>query len=272
MSAVVAPFPAENLARVGGSSDIGSIVVEMFQEICALTPTERVLDIGCGIGRIAVPLTKALHTPGSYEGFDPSADSIQWCQENITKHFPHFRFVHADLYCPLGNPSGPKTAKSFRFPYESNSFDFVFANSIFTHLTGAEVKQCLREIARVLKTGGRCYMTFFLDPENKDAVVRLPERNVPLSAFFQSKHCKLLDPNIPEAFVVHSEKHIRKICRWSGLLVQEPVLRGMWCRATPNHDFADCYQDIVVAEKKWNALSVVWKPLQNMFRRMGLDV
>ena len=192
MSAVVAPFPAENLERVGGSSDIGSIVVGMLQEICALAPTERVLDIGCGIGRIAVPLTKALHTSGSYEGFDPSADSIQWCQENITKHFPHFRFAHADLYCPLGNPSGPKTAKSFRFPYESNSFDFVFANSIFTHLTVPEVKQYLREIARVLKADGRCYMTFFWTRKIKMLLSGYPSVMLRYRHFFKASIARFL--------------------------------------------------------------------------------
>jgi hypothetical protein len=131
------------------------------------------------------------------------------------------------------------------------------------------VKQYLREIARVLKADGRCYMTFFLDPENKDAVVRLPERDVALSAFFQSKHCKVLDPNIPEAFVVHNEKRIRKICRWSGLLVQEPVLRGMWCRPVPSHAFADCFQDIVIVKKASRDQSIAWKPLQKLLRFIG---
>ena len=52
-------------------------------------PGERVLDIGCGIGRMARPLTPYLTPPGAYDGFDINADGIAQLQAGadwLTQH------------------------------------------------------------------------------------------------------------------------------------------------------------------------------------------
>jgi hypothetical protein len=47
-----------------------------FRSLGRLKPTDRVLDLGCGIGRMAVPLTRYL-TTGSYEGIDIVSPRVQ---------------------------------------------------------------------------------------------------------------------------------------------------------------------------------------------------
>ena len=47
------------------------------------------LDVGCGTGRMAVPLTGYL-SDEEYEGFDLMPEVIEWCQENITPDIPTF--------------------------------------------------------------------------------------------------------------------------------------------------------------------------------------
>lgn len=62
--------------------------------------------MGCGIGRMAIPLTEYLSEEGSYEGFDVVRRGVKWCQENITTRCPNFRFRLADVYNELTIPRG----------------------------------------------------------------------------------------------------------------------------------------------------------------------
>jgi SAM-dependent methyltransferase len=121
----------------------------------------RVLDIGCGVGRVAIPLTRVLSSRGSYEGLDIVKRWIRWCRRNITSRHPNFRFTHASIYNSHYNRSGVPAAE-FRFPYDDASFDFAFATSVFTHLDIDAAKHYLREAHRVLKPGGVLVATFFL--------------------------------------------------------------------------------------------------------------
>lgn len=111
--------PPEELMFVGGGLDnfkeIGEAFVRDFQVRCRLRPNERVLDVGCGVGRIAIPLTEFLNSDARYEGFDVNAKGIDWCQENITSRYPNFRFHLADIYNEYYHPSG-KRASRYRFP------------------------------------------------------------------------------------------------------------------------------------------------------------
>src|SRR5688572_26220823 len=50
--------------------DTGRSQLEFFVEIAGLQPSHRVLDIACGVGRVAMPLATYLDDAGGYEGFD----------------------------------------------------------------------------------------------------------------------------------------------------------------------------------------------------------
>ena len=56
-----------------------------------LRPDHHVIDIGCGSGRLALPLTNFLRR-GRYEGFDIDPDMIAWCRRSITPRHPDFGF------------------------------------------------------------------------------------------------------------------------------------------------------------------------------------
>jgi len=56
----------------------------------------RVLDIGCGSGRVAVPLTGYL-CAGFYEGFDVDAEMIAWCRREIGARYTAFGFEVIDV-------------------------------------------------------------------------------------------------------------------------------------------------------------------------------
>jgi cyclopropane fatty-acyl-phospholipid synthase-like methyltransferase len=54
-----------------------------FRDLGALEPGDRVLDVGSGLGRMALPLTSYLEG-GSYAGFDVGREMVRWCQRTIT--------------------------------------------------------------------------------------------------------------------------------------------------------------------------------------------
>src|SRR5215467_4119104 len=68
----------------------------LLQKYVGIEPHFGILEIGCGIGRDAIPLTKVLSAGagGVYTGTDLVKASIDWCNANIRERHPHFFFHH----------------------------------------------------------------------------------------------------------------------------------------------------------------------------------
>ena len=241
--------PPDRLIRVVGGSildfkPIGESWVAAFVREAGLRPDERVLDLGCGVGRTAVALTRFMGAPGSYEGIDIVRPSIEWCQRTITPRFPNFRFTHADVFNRHYNAGGRVQASEFRLPYPDGEFDLVFLTSIFTHLVPRDARNYLSEIQRVLEPGGRCFNTFALLTE---ASRRSIVEGTALAGLSALRHefeegCLVADPADPEFLIAYPEERVAAMYADSGFL--PPVVRyGSWC-GTPEALRA---QDIVIA-------------------------
>ena len=76
---------------------LGDQFLHHFIHLGGLQPDHRVLDIGCGIGRIALALTKYLSSSGVYRGFDLIPEGVRWCCRQITPRYPNFEFEVADI-------------------------------------------------------------------------------------------------------------------------------------------------------------------------------
>jgi len=234
--------PPRGLSFVGRSDfeQTGREFLGHLTELGGLKPTDRVLDAGCGIGRMAIPLASYLQG-GSYEGFDVGREMVRWCERNITPRHPAFHFTWAPIYNRKYNPFGTLAAAEFRFPYQDDSFDFALATSLFTHLTPADTRHYLAELGRVLRPGASALLTFFLitpDSEGEIAAGR---------AAFDFRHeaggALTTDPRQPEEAIAYRLEDIRGMLAEAGLPVSEPVHRGEWANAPG----APSFQDIVIA-------------------------
>ena len=159
--------PPKGQIYTGGGDfiKVGEKFLELFKKYGHLTPDSNVLDVGSGIGRMAIPLTKYLNKTSRYEGFDVVEKGVEWCKNNISVKFSNFNFQYVDLHNDLYKSEGDDATK-FKFPYEVNSFDLVILISVFTHMVESEVIHYLKEIHAVLKPGGRCFATFFIVDEH----------------------------------------------------------------------------------------------------------
>ena len=106
----------------------------------ALDSCKRILDFGCGCGRTLRHFSFPAGTSGLY-GTDVDAQAIQWCRHNL----PYSQFS-------LNNPLPP-------LPYDVESFDFIYAISVFTHLNEEYQYRWLEELRRVLISRGVLLMT-----------------------------------------------------------------------------------------------------------------
>jgi SAM-dependent methyltransferase len=246
--AVARMTPPPEMDFVGGTDfeKTGNALLEMCRTHGGLQPHHRVLDVGSGIGRVAIPLTGFLGEQGSYEGFDIRSDGVQWCQQKITPRYPKFQFQSVSLSNSQYLPEGVFDAAEFHFPYPSRSFDFVILTSVFTHVGPEVVCNYLDEINRVLKRKGRVLATFFLySPDAPDRAARL---QAGIQFPHRHRHHRVMFRKNPAAAIAFEEPWVVSQFERRGLQLQFPTIYG--------------FQDAVIAEKK-QAL-----PLKQRWRRL----
>ncbi len=240
------PPPPDNLVQhVGGGDylDVGRSLANQIIE-AGLATDQRILDVGCGAGRLATPLTDFLSPRGSFVGFDVHEPSIRWSTENISKHFPNFQFTAHDIRHPHYNPAGAISPTEFRFPYDDASIDFVSLWSVFTHLQIPEIRHYGTEIHRVLRPGGKVLVTgFLLTPEREESKDK--------SDFYQTMApvrpgTKALDPQVPEKAIAFEKDLFISEVQQQGFELRELEL-GIWC-GTPASTFRG-YQDRLILDR-----------------------
>jgi SAM-dependent methyltransferase len=243
------PIPPEEQNFVGDGQflAIGCEFLQHFVAYGNLAPHHRVLDIGSGIGRMALPLTQYLDDTqgGAYEGFDIVAHGVAWCQEHISRVYPAFRFQHLDLYNSLYNNGGQERLENKKpLPYEDASFDFIFLTSVFTHLTLEDMLYYLGQIKRLLRPGGKALITAFLvTPLRQEAL----EKGLTRPVFAPPYHWPYYtaNPAHPMAAVAVAEDYFSGMVQYFGLEHAHPVVYGNWAG-----EQSAVFQDITVLQAR----------------------
>lgn len=206
-----------------------------------LHPADRVLDVGCGLGRVALPLSRFLDERGSYDGFDTSREYIEWCQRALPLDTERFRFHHFSIVSSHYNEQGSIAADAFAFPWPESTFSLAVAVSLFTHLSAAATTNYLGEIARTLQSKGRMFASFYvLDEQSR----QLAEDGTTDPGFAERIDEGMIgDPANPDAAVAFNAEWLAAILDSAGL-VFDAFYPGRW-----RHLPVVSHQDILVAHK-----------------------
>ena len=152
MRQLVGGPPEEAFENPTGTPALPNVPLEAY---------EAVLDFGSGCGRVARQMILQSPRPGSYLGIDLHRGMVEWCQNNLSKAAPEFRFEHHDVFNPGFNPDKSRP-HMLPFPTDRRAFSLVLAWSVFTHTTQSQAEHYLGEVARVLKVGGTFVSTWFM--------------------------------------------------------------------------------------------------------------
>jgi SAM-dependent methyltransferase len=146
----------EHRAVIGGLWDeLGQLQLD-FLVAQGLKPHHTLLDIGCGSLRAGVKLIKYLDT-GNYFGTDLNEPllsvgyDIELAKEGLTAKLPRSQLI---------------VDGDFDYAWCTRPFDFLLAQSVFTHLPLRFVRICLERLCGVVKNDGRLFMTIYEIPED----------------------------------------------------------------------------------------------------------
>lgn len=241
-------IPPKSIVYTGGGDfvKIGYAQLDRFLKLDLIHKDSCVLDIGSGMGRIAIPLTGFLSASGCYFGFDIVQSGITWCHRNISTKYPNFHFQYVDIRNDLYSISGID-ASNFRFPYPENMFDFTFLISVFTHMLPNEIENYFAQIHRVLKSGAFCYSTFFCfnDEDVVDGKI-----DAGLDFGVDLGHYRLDDDRVRHANVCFKQSFLMNSLNANGFQVTH-IIPGTWRlkhQEKTSGSLVD-FQDIIVFKK-----------------------
>lgn len=221
----------------------GAEFLSYLRLLVKLQPNERVLDIGCGCGLMALYLKDYLDEQGSYTGVDIHQRSINWCRRHISSKHRNFRFQHIDVRSLAYNARGVHAGGTFVFPFESKSFDVVVLKSVLTHMRPVEVENYLREVARLLKDNGRCLATFFLLTQEQEGLPA--DMPAALRFSFGTEEWRYVYENSPESASAYAETFVLDLFSKHGLRLRGPIHYGQWRGRKDGLSF----QDVLIIEK-----------------------
>jgi SAM-dependent methyltransferase len=141
------PLPPEYLRlHVGAQTSAANFMAqganssERVLEIFGENPAGAILDWGCGSGRTLRWLLHYAAWRENYRGCDVDREAIEWLRQN----------GQSNLEVCTDDPP---------LPYADQSFDGLFAFSVLTHIHPEKHRVWYAELRRVLKPGGRAFLT-----------------------------------------------------------------------------------------------------------------
>ncbi len=150
-------YPDDRLVELQGIP-----VARLIVECLGLTDSDTVLEVGCGIGRLARHIVPLVH---EYHGADISPVMCMRAAEQLSR-FPN-AFLHWLPDCSLRT-------------FEDESVDAVFIQHVLVHLELPDIVNYLREAHRVLLPGGRIYTQFYNrnHPQGFDETVHAVDQRI----------------------------------------------------------------------------------------------
>ena len=123
-------------------------------DLARIQPGEKVLDVGCGTGTLAMDIAPRVGAGGRVVGIDTGEQQIARARSKAAR-----RSLSIDF----------KVGVIEHLDFPDQTFDVVLSTIMMHHLSDTLKRQGLAEIARVLKLGGRLVIADFKRPEERPA-------------------------------------------------------------------------------------------------------
>ncbi len=138
--------PDEDAFWAGGEAAVARLL-EVLE--ARLSPEQVVVDIGCGLGRLTRPLARQAH---NVIATDVSSEMLERARD-LNAHLSNVEWVHGD-------------GESLR-PLPDASVDACISHVVFRHIPDPAITLgYVREMGRVLRSGGFAAFEFSNDPEH----------------------------------------------------------------------------------------------------------
>jgi ubiquinone/menaquinone biosynthesis C-methylase UbiE len=130
----------------------GPVMRERTIALARLVLGERVLEVGCGTGEIALRAKARTGPTGSVAGIDPSPEMIAVARQKAAR-------ANLDI--------DYRVAGAEALPFADATFDVVLSSLMMHHLPEDLKPRALAEIRRVLKPSGRLLVVDFAVPASR---------------------------------------------------------------------------------------------------------
>lgn len=218
--------------------NLGKEQAEKIIQWLSIKPENKILDLGCGCGRIAIHFLNYLNNQSKYIGIDNNEDLISYCRNNISVINDNFQFYHIDVYNGAYSKKGKLKAQEVILPLEDESVDIIIMWSVFTHMYLKDINSYLKEIHRVLKKGGKFIASLNLYNDFVKNQIKMNKSYLDIK-YEIDEDSYTLNPQIPEDGFAHKEENLKQLYWNNGFFIEE-IKYGIWSRKELTGEFHDC--------------------------------
>lgn len=165
--------------------------------------TKTILEWGCGVARVVRHLSRLVSEDSTIYACDINTEMITWNKLNIDH-------VNFDLIS-----YSPPT------PYKDNSFDLIYALSVFTHIESNLQPAWIKEMARIIKPGGiflfTTHGTMYFNQLGKKQLKYVQTNGSHTIAYLQKGHRMMTTYNAYEVFKTEIEKYFEVLEYYPGI-------------------------------------------------------
>lgn len=233
---------------VGGADPelVGSACDHLLARMTSIGPRARVVDFGCGIGRVGAKLMQRAAPPRGYLGIDVMPAVIDFCRTELQPRFADTAFElaatandHYDRH--IGSDERARSVAELSARYGSR-FSHAYAFSVFTHLDAAGFLAALRFVATLIRARGEFLFTAFTLTDFSRARIAAGTTLFPLANHQFRDHDRVMvgDPSDPLAFIAYDRALIEKMV-WEAGLVIAKIEYGTWMGGRLGESLQDLY-------------------------------